>query len=81
MPGETLDQVFIVRDKDLRTTKSGDLYITCTLADKTGQINARMWQASEAVYNGIRVDGFLQVKGRTEDYRGLLQLVIDACRP
>jgi len=24
-PGETLDQVFLVRDKDLRTTKTGSL--------------------------------------------------------
>ncbi len=81
MPAETLDQVFLVRDKDLRTTKSGDLYVTCTLCDKTGQLSARMWQASESIYNSIPVDGFLQVKGRTEEYRGNLQFVIDACRP
>lgn len=81
MPAETLDQVFLVRDKDLRTTKSGDLYVTCTLCDKTGQLSARMWQASESIYNSIPVDGFLHVKGRTEEYRGNLQFVIDACRP
>lgn len=81
MPGETLDQVFLVREKDLRTTKSGDLYIVCTLCDKTGSLPSRMWQASEAVFNGIPTDGFLQAKGRTEDYRGNLQFVIDACRP
>ena len=81
MPGETLDQVFLVRNKDLRTTKSGGLYVSCTLCDKTGVIPARLWQASESIYNSIPVDGFLHVKGRTEDYRGNLQLVIDACRP
>jgi len=80
-PGETLDQVFLVRDKDLRTTKSGDLYVVCTLCDRTGTVAARMWQASEAVYNGIPTDGFLHVKGRTEEYRGQLQFVIDSCRP
>ena len=81
MPGENLDQVFLVRDKDLRTAKTGDLYIVCTLCDKTGRLSARLWQASESIYNGIPVDGFLQVKGRTEDYRGSLQFVIDSCRP
>ena len=81
MPGETLDQVFLVRDKDLRTTKNGDLYIVCTLCDKTGKLSARLWQASESIYNGIPVDGFLHVKGRTEDYKGSLQFVIDGCRP
>ena len=80
-PGEGVDQVFQVREKDLRTTKSGDLYITCTLADRTGQVPARMWQASESIFSSIPKDGFLHVKGRTEDYRGSLQLVIEACRP
>src|SRR5512133_954735 len=81
MPGETVDMVFLVRDKDLRTTKSGDLYITCTLCDKTGALPARMWQANEPVYNGIPIDGFIQVRGRSEDYRGNLQLIVDSCRP
>jgi 3'-5' exoribonuclease len=40
-----------------------------------------MWQASESIFQSIPKDGFLHVKGRTEDYRGTLQLVIEACRP
>ena len=80
-PGEAVDQVFQVREKDLRTTKTGDLYITCTLVDRTGQVAARMWQANQTIFNSIAKDGFLHVKGRAEDYRGTLQLVIEACRP
>ncbi len=80
-PGETLDQVFLVRDKDLRTTKTGSLYVVTTLVDRTGALSGRLWQASEAVYNSIPVEGFLHVKGRTEDYKGALQFIIDACRP
>jgi 3'-5' exoribonuclease len=81
LPGQLVDQVFLVRDKDLRTTKAGGLYLMCTLADKTGTIPGRMWQISESIYAGIGAEGFLQVKGRVEDYRGSLQLVIDSCRP
>ncbi len=80
-PGETLDQVFLVRDKDLRTTKSGDLYLSCTLVDRTGKLPARMWKVSESIFNSIPVDGFLHAKGRTDEYRGNLQFTIDACRP
>ncbi|MFW6132494.1 MAG: 3'-5' exoribonuclease YhaM family protein [Planctomycetota bacterium] len=80
-PGVTLDQVFLVRDKDLRTTKKGDLYVTCTLCDKTGTLPARMWQASEQIFQSIPTEGFLHVKGRTDEYRGQLQFIIDACRP
>jgi 3'-5' exoribonuclease len=80
-PGHTVDQVFAVREKDLRTTKNGDYYISAILGDKTGGIQARMWRASEAVFNGIPGDGFVHVRGRVEDYRGNLQMVIDGIRP
>jgi 3'-5' exoribonuclease len=79
--GETLDQAFLVREKELRTAKNGSQYIQCTLCDKTGTLAARMWQASEAIFNAIPAEGFLHVKGRCEDYRGSLQVIIDACRP
>ena len=79
--GQVVDQVFVVREKDLRTTKTGTYYISATLADATGGIPGRMWQANEAVFQAIPTDGFLHVKGRVEDYRGSLQLVIEACRP
>jgi 3'-5' exoribonuclease len=81
MPGEALDQVFLVRDKDMRTTKSGGLYLTCTLCDRTACIPARMWQITESIYSAISVEGFLHVKGRVEDYKGSLQVIIDSCRP
>ena len=48
---------------------------------QTGNIPARMWQVSEGIYKSVPVAGFLQVKGRTEQYRGTLQLIMDACRP
>ncbi|HET6429515.1 MAG TPA: HD domain-containing protein [Phycisphaerae bacterium] len=80
-PGEAVDQVFLVRDKDLRTTKKGDLYVVCTLCDRTGSVSARMWQATDAIFQGIPVGGFARVKGRTEDYRGTLQFIIEGLRP
>ena len=76
-----IDQVFVVREKELRTTKNGDLYISAKLGDRTGSLPGRMWQASEAVFNGIPAEGFIQVKGRVEDYRGTLQILVDALRP
>ena len=76
-----LDQVFLVRDRDLRTASNGALYIVCTLMDRTGKLNARMWQANEAIYRAIPIDGFMQVRGRTENYKGNIQFIIEAVRP
>jgi len=79
--GQAVDQVFLVRDKDLRVARNGSKYITCTLCDKSGLLQARMWQVADTFYESIPVEGFLHVKGRIEDYKGVRQAVIDACRP
>ena len=80
-PGLVVDQIFCVREKELRTTKAGGLFISMKLGDKTGEISAKVWQATEPLFESIPLDGFIQVKGRVEDYRGILQLVAEAFRP
>ena len=82
MPGERIEnQIFRIQSKDLRTTTQGGLYIHAVLADATGQVPARMWQASEPIFNSIPEGGFLRVKGRTENYKGNLQFIIEALQP
>ena len=77
-PNESIDDIFLVRDKDLRTAANGSSYIMCTLVDRSGTLPTRMWQANEAIYKAIPVDGFMRVRGRTESYRGSLQFIIEA---
>lgn len=80
--GEHIEsQVFLIASKDLRTTNNGSLYIHAVLADRSGQMPARMWQASEVLYNALPEGGFAELKGRTESYKGNLQFIIDAIRP
>lgn len=71
------DEVFLVKSKDLRTTTQGGLYIHAVLTDRTGQLVARMWQATEAIYRSMTEGGFLRFKGRVENYKGNLQFIID----
>ena len=81
-PGERIDEeVFLIRSKDLRTTTQGGLYIHAVLVDRTGQLVARMWQATEEMYADMPEGGFLRLKGRAENYKGNLQFIIDAMRP
>ena len=81
-PGERLEsQTFLVASKDLRTTTQGSLYIHAVLADRTGQLLARAWSASEAMYQAMPTGGFINVKGRSENYKGKLQFIIEAIRP
>ncbi|MHC4121481.1 MAG: 3'-5' exoribonuclease YhaM family protein [Planctomycetota bacterium] len=76
-PGETVDDIYIVRDPILRSTSRGDLYIAMFLSDRTGQLNGRMWQATETVYKSLPKPGFVHVQGRSELYQNNLQVIVN----
>ena len=78
--GQTIDDVYLVKDPILRSTTRGDLYIAMFVADKTGQLNGRMWQASEAVYASLPKPGFVHIRGRSEMYQNNLQIVVNQVR-
>jgi 3'-5' exoribonuclease len=80
-PGQTIDDIYMVRDPILRSTARGDLYIAMYLCDRTGQINGRMWQATETTYLSLPKPGFIEVKGRSELYQNKLQIVLNSVRP
>lgn len=71
------DEVFLIRAKDLRTTTQGNLYIHAVLVDRSGQMVARAWQATEEMFHMMPEGGFLRFKGRVENYKGNLQFIID----
>ncbi|MFA5239293.1 MAG: HD domain-containing protein [Phycisphaerae bacterium] len=76
-PGQTISDIYMVKDPILRSTTRGDLYIAMFLCDRTGQINGRMWQATEAVYNSLPKPGFISIQGRSELYQNSLQIVVN----
>ena len=75
--GQTIDDIYIVKDPILRSTTRGDLYIAMFLSDRTGQLNGRVWQATETMYKSLPKPGFIHIKGRSELYQNNLQIVIN----
>ena len=76
-PGEAIDDIYIVRDPILRSTTRGDLYIAMFLSDSSGQLNGRMWQATETIYKALPMPGFVHIQGRSELYQNNLQIIIN----
>ncbi|HUS73063.1 MAG TPA: HD domain-containing protein [Sedimentisphaerales bacterium] len=75
--GETIDDIYMVREPILRSTTRGDLYIAMYLSDRTGQMNGRMWQATETIYKALPKPGFVHIHGRSELYQNNLQIVVN----
>jgi len=76
-PGQIINDIYMVKEPILRSTTKGDLYIAMFLCDRTGQMNGRMWQATEAVYNSLPKPGFVHIDGRSELYQNNLQMVVN----
>jgi len=80
-PGQMVEGVFQLAEKDLRTTKKGSFFIPARLRDRTGEVPAIMWDATEALFAAVPQAGFVLVKGRVSIYQDRPQIVIEAMRP
>src|SRR6185312_9375401 len=76
----TITSVFLVHRKDLRQKKDGDNYLSLTLGDRTGQIDANMWDRVAEVQNSFERDDFIRVRGVVKLYREKPQLTIERLR-
>jgi len=76
-PGQTINDIYLVRDPILRSTTKGDLYIAMYIGDRTGQLNGRMWQATEEIYSALPNPGFVHIQGRSELYQNNLQIIVN----
>lgn len=75
-PEQTLQDVFLVAQKDIRTKKSGDPYLSLTLTDRTGELDAKMWDNAAQVMDSFDRDDFVLVKGLIQVYNNKPQLNI-----
>lgn len=72
---------FLVCDKEIRTGSTGRSYLRLELGDRTGTIEAKMWEKFEDLAATFERDDFVKVQGRVEAYRGKPQVIIDRIRP
>ncbi|HEY5311512.1 MAG TPA: OB-fold nucleic acid binding domain-containing protein [Pirellulales bacterium] len=72
---ESVDQVFLAQQKQLRPNRNGNLYLQVELTDRTGSISARMWNASESEYRNFDDGDFVRVEGSTQLFQGAMQLI------
>jgi len=72
---DPVNEVFIASDKQLRPNRSGNLYLQVELSDRTGNISARMWNASERAYKSFDNGDYVLVEGTAQLFQGAMQLI------
>lgn len=76
---DTVETVFLLYAKQLRAFRdqAKGKYLCLTLGDRTGQIEARIWDSAEALGAAVKVEDFVRVKGTVEEFGESRQLRVD----
>jgi len=77
---ESVSQVFLASEKQLRPNRNGNLYLQVDLSDRSGSVNTRMWNASDADYKAFENGDYVHVEGATQLFQGNMQLIANRIR-
>lgn len=72
---------FLAVRKSLLTTKNGAPYLVITLADRTGEIEGRVWEDAERFDQAFEKGSYVKVDGVASAYNNRLQLKVERLRP
>ena len=77
---QTITSLFVVAVKQVKSKKSGELYLSLILADRSGQLQANMWDNVNDALSAFEQDDFVKVKGVVHKYNGRWQLTVHKMR-
>jgi 3'-5' exoribonuclease len=77
---QTITTYFLVQEKEIRNTRAGKAYLRLALGDRSGTIEAVMWDQFEASAKDISRDDIVKVNARVEIYRNKPQLTLQQLR-
>ena len=74
--GRSIQGFFICKEKHLRYTRNGDLYLDLVLSDATGVIQSKMWDLVNDFQNRFNGGAPVAVKAKVGEFNDSLQLTI-----
>ena len=77
---QVITSSFLVASKQIKPKKSGDIYLALTLCDRTGHLEAKMWDNVADAVDCFEQDDFLKIRGLINKYSNRYQLTIHKCR-
>ena len=77
---DLVDSVFLVKDKILAMAKNGKPYLTLKLMDKSGEVDAKVWDNADEVATLFDKNDFLHVRAKASVYLGKMQLILSSLK-
>jgi 3'-5' exoribonuclease len=76
--GDTVEEVYLVVDKQVRANRNGNMYLQLELRDRSGSMSARLWNAAESLVRSFESGDFLFVHGKVQLFQGALQMILNS---
>jgi 3'-5' exoribonuclease len=73
---DLVESVFLVKDKVMAMAKNGKPYLTLKLMDKTGEVDAKVWDNADEIGALFDKNDFLAVRAKASIYLGKMQLIL-----
>lgn len=80
-PGDKVNEFFLVAEKNSAFSQKGAPYLNMRLKDKTGEIEAKVWDNVAELDRLCKRGDFVYVRSRAVSYRNTVQLTILDLRP
>lgn len=71
-----VERPLLVKDKVLGMGKNGKAFLSLLLGDKTGHIDARIWDRVDEVSAQFETGDIIKVKGQVQVYNGRKQIIV-----
>ncbi len=78
--GEKVDGFYLVKSFEVKKTTNGKQYIDIELVDKTGEINAKIWEYSEEKEALLADSSIVKIRGEVLEWNGSKQLKVNKIR-
>jgi hypothetical protein len=75
--GETVQTVFKATHKERHTSRAGKTYLSLTLVDRTGEVDARIFENVDTADTAVADGDYLLVDGKVGSFHGKSQIVIE----
>jgi 3'-5' exoribonuclease len=72
--GDWVEETYLVTAKQISTAKNGVTYLSLKLADKTGEVDGRLWDNADEVSGRFEREDFVRIKGMASNYQGSMQI-------
>jgi len=78
-PGDQVEGIYVLKTAQSRTTNSGKPFLAAVLSDRSGSIEAKVWDYSGPISSADEGKA-LKIRGTVSEFRGALQLTVERLR-